>query len=73
MAVLKFSKIFDHPLQDLPETSRKKSELSVGKPTETSLFSFPHCRPQCSSIFSIKIPYPLLASCTSTWVTAPIR
>ena len=22
---------------------------------------------------SIKIPYPLLASCTSTWATAPIR
>ena len=28
-------------------------------------------QPQCSNIFSIKIPYPLLASCTNTWVTAP--
>ena len=25
----------------------------------------------CSNIFSINIPYPLLASCTNTWVTAP--
>ena len=27
---------------------------------------------QCSSMFSIKIPYPLAASWTKTWVTAPI-
>ena len=28
-------------------------------------------QPYCSSIFSIKIPYPLVLSCTRTWVTAP--
>ena len=31
------------------------------------IFSETHC----SIIFSINIPYPLLASCTNTWVTAP--
>ena len=29
--------------------------------------------PQCSSIFSIKIPYPFLESYTRTWVTAPMN
>lgn len=37
--------------------------------------SFPHvaARTQCPSMFSINIPYPLVLSCTSTWVTAPIN
>ena len=37
----------------------------------TPFFSLCPARPQCSNIFSIKIPYPRLASCTNTCVTAP--
>ena len=29
------------------------------------------CPAQCSSIFSINIPYPRVGSFTSTWITAP--
>ena len=39
-------------------------------PFHPSLF-LSAARPQCSNIFSIKIPYPLVASCTNTCVTAP--
>ena len=39
------------------------------KKTGANPLSFTH--PAASSIFSIKIPYPLVGSFTSTWVTAP--
>ena len=37
------------------------------------LHGFSRFPSQCSSIFSIKIPYPFRESCTSTWVTAPMN
>lgn len=33
---------------------------------------FAPAQTQCSSIFSINIPYPFVGSFTNTWVTAPI-
>ena len=37
-----------------------------------SSLSLLFARTQCSSMFSINIPYPLVESWMNTWVTAPI-
>ena len=51
------------------ETSRKGgSREQAPNPPFLPLFVYT----QCSSIFSINIPYPLVESCINTWVTAPI-
>ena len=71
--VNKFYKEFDGRAPD-EDVEAYITDLRDGQTWKTtfhpSLFLSP-ARYQCSNIFSIKIPYPLLASCTNTCVTAP--
>lgn len=54
-----------------PHRPLGKKDAHTSKPA-SHLFSSCPARTQCSSMFSINIPYPLVESWMNTWVTAPI-